>query len=113
MEKHDNLLKVLISSRPTIEKTQALKHINKSQAKIVSEIVVNVLYGVLPISNYYKRRLEPFKTLWKTLANSNNEKRRTTIITNSGKVLLLLKACNKLIKHIIENGVPENDIDTS
>jgi hypothetical protein len=61
MENHKDMLEFILSNAPLTEKIKLLKNINQKQAKIISEIVVNVLYGVLQITPYYKRKLEPFK----------------------------------------------------
>jgi hypothetical protein len=113
MDKHKDMLNFLLSDVPITQKIKLLKNIKKSQAKILSEIAVNVLYGVLPITPYYKSKLEPFKKIWNSLAKGNNKERTDTIAKNTKSVILLLKACGKIIKQLInKNGIPEDDSNT-
>ena len=107
------MLNFISSNAPLTEKIKVLKNINQKQAKIISEIVVNVLYGVLQITPYYKRKLEPFKKLWHKLVKSGNSGRKKLIGNHSKSILLLIKACRKTLRKLIDNGIPENDTNSS
>jgi hypothetical protein len=56
--------------------------------------------------------MQPFKKIWNTIAKGNSSLRKNTIAKNPKIILLLLKACRKTLKHLIENGIPENDSHT-
>jgi hypothetical protein len=112
MDKHKDMLNFLLSDVPVSQKSKLLKNVKEHQAKILSEIVVNILYGILPISDYYKRRMEPFKKIWNSLAKGSKLVRKKTIANNPKIILLVLKACRKKLKDLIGNGIPENDSDT-
>ena len=113
MDKHHDMLRFLISNAPLSQKYALLRNVTEQQANILSEIAVNVLYGVLPISRYYKRKLQPFKKIWHMLVHSSNSVRKKLIGKHSEGVLLLIKAVRKTLKKLIEHGIPENDTNSS
>ena len=112
MDKREDMLRFLISKAPLSQKYALLRNVHEQQAKMLSEIVVNVLYCVLPISRYYKRKLQPFKKVWNTLAITSDSERKKIIGNHCESVVLLLKACCKVIRKLIENGVSKNDTDS-
>ena len=92
MDKHKDILKFLIGAGSVKQKTIILKSLNVDQARVISEIVVNVLYGVLPITRHYKRRLKQFKTLWLIISSSKSSERPLIISKNTSSIILMLEA---------------------
>jgi len=94
-------VKFLISRASVPQKTILLKTLNTVQARTVSEIIVNVLYGVLPISRHYKRLLKRFKDLWVKLASCSDNTRAILIGKNIKPVILILDASAKYLSKIV------------
>ena len=97
MEKHRNMIKFLLTRASVNQKTVILKSLDVDQGRILSEIVANVLYGVLPITPYYKRKLHRFKTLWSKLVTGSDNSRVVLISKNVVPLILMIKAVSKLI----------------
>jgi hypothetical protein len=101
MENHSNMLKFLLSKSPVKQKIIMLKSLDVEQGRFLSELVANVLYGVLPITSHYKRRLRHFKTLWSNLVTGSANSRVSLISKNVTPVIVLLKAVSKIIDKIV------------
>ena len=97
MEKHHHILKFLLGGGSVKQKTIMLKALDVEQGRMLSEIVVNILYGVLPITLHYKRKLQHFKTLWAKLATGSDISRVALISKNVKPVLLMLKSVSNLV----------------
>jgi hypothetical protein len=89
------MLTFLLSGASDIQKSHLLKTLNIAQGRMLCEIIVNVMYGVLPISRHYKRRLQAFKSLWLKLASSDDRGRLGLISKNINPLLLILKGVSK------------------
>jgi HrpA-like RNA helicase len=101
MDKHKDILKFLTGSGSINQKTIILKALNADQARAVSEVVVNMMYGVLPITRHYKRSLKQFKPLWLNIESSTDIKRASIISKNTSIIILMLYAVSRNLRKVI------------
>jgi hypothetical protein len=101
MNKHKDILKFLTGKGSIKQKIIILKSLNVDQARAVSEIVVNVMYGVLPITRHYKRRLKQFKSLWLNISSSMDIKRVSIISKNTDSIILMIDAVSRNLRKVI------------
>jgi hypothetical protein len=101
MDQHSDVLNFLSSNASFKQKQNLLKTVNISQARIISEIILNVSYGVIPISRHYKRRLAYFKSLWLKLAKCSDSERVKLINKNVEAIVILFKGISKILRALL------------
>jgi hypothetical protein len=101
MDNHKDILKFLIGRGSIKQKTIILKTLNADQARAVSEVAVNMMYGVLPITRHYKRVLKQYKSLWLNIESSTNIKRASIISKNTDIIILMLEAVSVNLRKVI------------
>ena len=81
-----------------------LKSLSTDQVNAISEIAANVLYGNIPISDYYKKTLKKFKSKIEAIGNSKNKlsTRKNLIVKEPKLVKLILLAASPVLKTIIK-----------
>ena len=95
MKPDDILLTFLTGGVPVEQKTAVLQKLTDKQAKFICEIVINVIYQVIPITRGYKRKLRTHKTLLTNLTKTN--KRKYLIAKNPATLILLFNAVKKTL----------------
>jgi hypothetical protein len=95
MKANDILLLFLLSNLPQEQKIAVLQKLTPNNALYLSEIVLNVMYKVIPISRNYKRKLRLHKEVFVSLTEKKN--RKAIIAKHPEAVLLLLKSVKNTI----------------
>lgn len=100
VKKHWPLLQCLLESESKSQAIAFIKATSKEQVQTLCELVANVLYAVLPISNIYKAKLRKYKNILQSLAETKlvTSKTRNTIQRNIQAVLLLLHSVKKILQ---------------
>ena len=63
VKKHWALLQCLLGSESDAHARAFIKATSKDQVLTICELAANVLYGILPISLFYKKKLKRHKNL--------------------------------------------------
>ena len=81
-------LQILAKAKPKLRKI-LIKNVPESVITAICECCLNTLKGVIPLTPRQKRRLAPYKTQLRALANRKvSRKRKKTYLTQRGGALL-------------------------
>ena len=92
---------IMITSR--VQRKALSDTMTMQQSKAIGELAANILYGVLPISTHYKKKLHRYKTFITQLADRRTSQRqRQQLIQQYPAVLvLLIKIAQPTIQNIL------------
>lgn len=80
-------LEKLCKAKNDSERRKILKKCPKQIYSIICEIIKNVLNGNVRLSNYFHKKLHPYKNVLRKLARKGNLKLRKKIINQKGGFL--------------------------
>ena len=91
VKKHWALLQCLLGSESDSHARAFIRATSKEQVLTICELAANVLYGVLPITPAYKKKLKRHKKLIETLAGTTRVTRKIRdLLQRHIKVVIVL-----------------------
>ena len=91
VKKHWALLQCLLEAESNSHARAFIRATSKEQVLTICELAANVLYGILPISALYKKKLKPHKKLIETLAGTTRVTRKIReLLQRHIKVIVVL-----------------------
>lgn len=97
----DNANFLLLLEKADFKQRKALlDSINPQQLLAVCELILNILKGVIPVSDYTKRRLKNYVKVLRTLVQKNTVSRQKKIqllLKHHRVIPVLIKACRKFL----------------
>ena len=103
VKEHLPLLNFLLYSKSPKQLKNTLSTLTEEQVNAIGEIAVNVLYGIIPITNYQKNLLKKYLAKLENIGDSDisNKKRKLMIIRHPGAVQSLLTAARPVFKNLL------------
>lgn len=103
LQTHQYLIHFLISDISPKQLRTVLNSLEQEQVNALTEIIANVLYGNIPISNHFKAKLKSYKGKLLQISDpkTNWTKRKSIISKNPHVLKTLLLAAKDLLKSVL------------
>ena len=100
IRKHWPLFQCLLGAETSTHARAFIRATSLNQMTTLIEIIKNVLYGVIPITEVYKKKLKKHKRIIQHLADTKRitSETRRVLIRHIGVVLLILQSVKGVIQ---------------
>jgi hypothetical protein len=104
------VLQLLSKDLPAIQQKNIIRELSVNQINCLSEIAINIFYGIIPISENQKELLKPYKKVIIYLSGEHHliKNKRSYILKNIIGVKHIIKVSNKYIVGLYKEHYGEN-----
>ncbi len=103
VKKHSAFFKLLLTTTSKLQRKALVDSITNDQLRALTEITLNLLRGVIPISPAHKHNLRKYKSVITLIGDKKIclKRKKTSLCRQSGVVVLLLKSIEPALNSVL------------